>query len=42
MGIDRFKFETKLPLPTNIDPSVSMMHVEEKPDVTYKDILLAE
>ena len=26
------------PLPPRIDPSVSVMEVEEKPDVTYEDI----
>lgn len=25
----------KLPLPPKIDPSVTMMQVEEKPDITY-------
>jgi 26S proteasome regulatory subunit T1 len=27
-----------LPLPPKIDPSVTMMTVEEKPDVTYQDL----
>jgi len=27
-----------LPLPPKIDPSVTMMTVEDKPDVTYQDI----
>ncbi|KAL2462500.1 26S protease regulatory subunit 7-like protein A [Forsythia ovata] len=27
-----------IPLPPNIDPSVTMMTVEEKPDVTYNDV----
>jgi len=27
-----------LPLPPKIDPTVSMMQVEERPDVTYNDI----
>jgi hypothetical protein len=27
-----------LPLPPKIDPSVTMMQVEEKPDVTYSDV----
>jgi 26S proteasome regulatory subunit T1 len=32
------KYTIQLPLPTQIDPSVSMMQVEEKPDVTYADV----
>ena len=36
MGLS--KIEIQLPLPPRIDPSVSMMQVEEKPDVTYADI----
>ncbi|KAK6153531.1 hypothetical protein DH2020_013170 [Rehmannia glutinosa] len=28
----------KIPLPPKIDPSVTMMTVEEKPDVTYNDV----
>jgi 26S proteasome regulatory subunit T1 len=27
-----------MPLPPKIDPSVTMMQVEEKPDVTYDDV----
>ncbi len=27
-----------MPLPPRIDPTVTMMTVEEKPDVTYNDI----
>ncbi|KAI6238371.1 26S proteasome regulatory subunit 7 [Aphelenchoides fujianensis] len=38
VGVDRAKYHIQLPLPIKIDPSVSMMQVEEKPDVTYADI----
>lgn len=38
VGVDRTKYEIQLPLPPKIDPSVTMMTVEEKPDVTYSDI----
>ncbi|CDR39348.1 CYFA0S03e02366g1_1 [Cyberlindnera fabianii] len=38
VGVDRTKYEILLPLPPKIDPSVTMMTVEEKPDVTYSDI----
>lgn len=38
VGVDRHKYEIQLPLPPKIDPSVTMMTVEEKPDVTYSDI----
>ena len=38
VGVDRHKYEIQLPLPPRIDPSVTMMTVEEKPDVTYGDI----
>ncbi len=38
VGVDRNKYEIQLPLPPKIDPSVTMMTVEEKPDVTYGDI----
>merc|ERR1719498_1924199 len=36
VGVDRTKYQ--IPLPPKIDPTVSMMTVEEKPDVTYSDI----
>ena len=32
------KVSIMLPLPPKIDPTVTMMQVEEKPDVTYNDI----
>jgi len=38
VGVDRNKYQIHLPLPAKIDPSVTMMTVEEKPDVTYADI----
>lgn len=36
--VDRNKYQIQIPLPPKIDPSVTMMTVEEKPDVTYSDI----
>lgn len=38
VGVDRTKYAIQIPLPPKIDPSVTMMTVEEKPDVTYDDI----
>jgi len=39
VGVDRGgKYQIQLPLPPKIDPSVTMMTVEEKPDVTYADV----
>ena len=38
IGVDRKKYKISLPLPPKIDPSVSLMTVEERPDVTYNDI----
>merc|ERR1719264_215922 len=32
------KYRIQIPLPPKIDPSVTMMTVEEKPDVTYNDV----
>lgn len=37
-SVDRTNYKIKMPLPPKIDPSVTMMQVEEKPDVTYDDI----
>ena len=37
-SVDRTKYQIQIPLPPKIDPSVTMMTVEEKPDVTYSDI----
>ena len=33
--VDRNKYQIQIPLPPKIDPTVTMMTVEEKPDVTY-------
>jgi hypothetical protein len=38
VGVDRNKYQIQIPLPPKIDPSVTMMTVEEKPDITYSDI----
>ncbi|KAG4303694.1 hypothetical protein PCK1_000212 [Pneumocystis canis] len=38
VGVERQKYAIQLPLPPKIDPSVTMMQVEDKPDVTYNDI----
>jgi 26S proteasome regulatory subunit T1 len=38
VGVDRTKYQIQIPLPPKIDPTVTMMTVEEKPDVTYNDI----
>jgi len=38
VGVDRTKYQIQIPLPPKIDPTVTMMTVEEKPDVTYSDI----
>mmetsp|Transcript_7033 Transcript_7033/g.13752 ORF Transcript_7033/g.13752 Transcript_7033/m.13752 type:complete len:438 (-) Transcript_7033:312-1625(-) len=38
VGVDRQKYQIHIPLPPKIDPSVTMMTVEEKPDVTYQDV----
>lgn len=37
-SVDRNKYQIHIPLPPKIDPSVTMMQVEEKPDVTYSDV----
>ena len=37
-GVERQKYTIQIPLPPRIDPSVTMMTVEEKPDVTYDDV----
>eukprot|EP00667_Euglena_gracilis_P034025 EG_transcript_57515 len=36
--VDRTKYFIQIPLPPKIDPTVSMMQVEEKPDITYADV----
>lgn len=38
VGVDRNKYQIQIPLPPKIDASVTMMQVEEKPDVTYADV----
>lgn len=38
VGVDRSKYSIQIPLPPKIDPTVSLMTVEDKPDVTYDDI----
>lgn len=36
--VDRNRYQIQIPLPPKIDPTVTMMTVEEKPDVTYSDV----
>lgn len=38
VSVDRNKYQIQIPLPPKIDASVTMMQVEEKPDVTYSDV----
>ncbi|KAI8871313.1 26S proteasome subunit P45 [Ramicandelaber brevisporus] len=38
VGIERNKYQIMIPLPPRIDANVTMMQLEEKPDVTYSDI----
>jgi len=38
VGVDRNRYQIQIPLPPKIDPTVTMMTVEEKPDVTYSDV----
>ncbi|KAK4695728.1 26S proteasome regulatory subunit T1, partial [Phenoliferia sp. Uapishka_3] len=38
VGVDRTDYKIQIPLPPRIDASVTMMQVEEKPDVTYSDV----
>ena len=38
VGVDRTKYSIQIPLPPRIDPTVTMMTVEDKPDVTYDDV----
>ena len=38
VGVTREKHQIQIPLPPKIDASVTMMQVEEKPDVTYSDV----
>lgn len=38
VGVDRMKYNIIQPLPRKIDASVTLMQVEEKPEITYNDI----
>ncbi|GIX62851.1 26S protease regulatory subunit 7, putative [Babesia caballi] len=38
VGVDRNKYKIQISLPPRIDPSVTMMTVEDKPDITYNDV----
>jgi len=38
VGVDRVKYNIVLPLPRKIDASVTLMQIEEKPEVSYNDI----
>eukprot|EP00013_Stygamoeba_regulata_P008006 CAMPEP_0177682558 /NCGR_PEP_ID=MMETSP0447-20121125/31320_1 /TAXON_ID=0 /ORGANISM="Stygamoeba regulata, Strain BSH-02190019" /LENGTH=417 /DNA_ID=CAMNT_0019192063 /DNA_START=118 /DNA_END=1372 /DNA_ORIENTATION=+ len=38
VGVDRNKYQIQIPFAPKIDAQVSMMTVEEKPDVTYSDV----
>ncbi|KLO09831.1 26S proteasome subunit P45 [Schizopora paradoxa] len=38
VGVNRDKYEIQIPLPPKIDASITMMQVEDKPDVTYSDV----
>jgi 26S proteasome regulatory subunit T1 len=38
VGVDRSKYSIQIPLPPKIDATVSLMTVEDKPDVTYEDV----
>lgn len=38
VGVDRVKYQIIAPFPTKIDNAVTLMQIEEKPDVTYADI----
>ena len=38
LRVDRTKYQIQIPLPPKIDPTVTMMTVEEKPDITYNDV----
>ena len=38
VGCAREKYKIMLPLPPKVDPTVTMMTVEDKPDVTYDDV----
>jgi len=38
VGVAPTDYKIMLPLPPRVDPSVTMMQVEDKPDVTYDDV----
>jgi len=38
VGVEKKRYRITLPLPPKIDPSVNLMTVEERPDVSYNDI----
>lgn len=38
VGVDRMKYSVVYPLPRKIDASVTLMQVEERPEVSYNDI----
>jgi len=38
VGVDRTKYSIQMPLPPKVDPTVSLMQVEDKPDVTYDEV----
>ena len=38
VGVDRATYAIQIPLPSKIDTAVSLMTVEEKPDVSYEDV----
>ena len=38
VGVDRIKYSVVYPLPRKIDASVTLMQVEERPEVSYNDI----
>eukprot|EP00043_Microstomoeca_roanoka_P006319 m.61911 g.61911 ORF g.61911 m.61911 type:complete len:435 (+) comp13366_c0_seq1:312-1616(+) len=38
VGVDRSRYQIHIPLPPKIDATVTMMQVEDKPDVTYADV----
>lgn len=38
VGVDRSKYQIQMTLPVKVDPQVTMMAIEEKPDITYTDV----
>lgn len=38
VGVEKKRYRITLPLPPKIDPSVSLMTVEDRPEVSYEDI----